>query len=41
VDHPSVTALPQLNQQTTKVPLADLQPPSSFALSELLALDLV
>jgi hypothetical protein len=38
MDHRSVTALPQLNRQTTDVPLADLQPPGSFALRELLTL---
>jgi hypothetical protein len=34
--HRSVTALPQLKQQTTDVPIADLQPSGGFALRDLL-----
>jgi hypothetical protein len=36
MDHCSVTTLPQLHQQTTDVPIADLQPSGSFALGDLL-----
>jgi hypothetical protein len=41
MDHRSVTALPQLHQQTTDMPIADLQPLGSFDLRNLLLPDLV
>jgi hypothetical protein len=37
----SVTALTQTNQQSTDVPIADLQPPGRFDLGDLFPLDLV
>jgi hypothetical protein len=41
MEHRSVTVLPQTNQQSTDVPIADLQPSGSFHLRDLLLLDLV
>jgi hypothetical protein len=41
MEHRSVTWLPQTNQQSTNVLIADLQPLDSFPLRDLLALDLV
>jgi hypothetical protein len=41
MDQRSVTALPQTNQQTADVPVADLQSAGSFPLGDLLLLYLV